>query len=151
MRGLTPPDPLCERARCVASLRLDGETTELEEAFLASHLEECSECLAHVGGLTMSTYAIRSTPLAEPVPLPAFARRPRRAAFRHLQVATAALVVVGAGLTGLAGMPGPDHVTSDSSVRPAYLDSAAYEQRFIRLAQATRPTARWPGLNPRPS
>ena len=34
----------CDRARAWASIRLDGEISELEDAFLEAHLRRCAEC-----------------------------------------------------------------------------------------------------------
>ena len=35
---------MCERARAWASLRLDAELSEFEDALLTAHLRRCSAC-----------------------------------------------------------------------------------------------------------
>ena len=54
---------LCERARFWASLRLDGELSELEGALLDAHLARCAGCRAIADGFAASTTALRSAPL----------------------------------------------------------------------------------------
>jgi hypothetical protein len=145
MGRVTPIDPACERARCLASLRVDGETTEFEGAFLDSHLAVCADCADLAAGIAASTAAIRASTLVVPPVLTLPTARRRGPAFRHLQAAAAAIVLLGAGLAGLAGVPRPDGSSSErSSPRPAYLDSASYEQKFIRQLGAGPPPSRWP-------
>jgi predicted anti-sigma-YlaC factor YlaD len=94
----------CIRAREWASLRLDGELSELERLFLRHHLARCAECHAFAGSLAAATGAIRETPqeapgrslFPEPVPArPAFRFR---AGLRVRAVALAMLVPAAAGL-----------------------------------------------------
>jgi predicted anti-sigma-YlaC factor YlaD len=57
--------PTCDRAREWASLRLDGEISELEEALLEAHLRRCAACSEYdemVGGAVL---ALRAQPLEE--------------------------------------------------------------------------------------
>jgi anti-sigma factor RsiW len=49
-----------------ASLQLDGELSELEEALLERHLEACALCAAFDAGLRASTELVRKAPLARP-------------------------------------------------------------------------------------
>lgn len=132
----------CERARRLASLRPDGAGSELEEAFLTSHLAECAMCWAYADGVAASTAAIRAT---EPIESPAFdlLSRPRRIPMRALQAAAAAVIVATAGLSGLAGLSQHQGGNSapSASQRPAYLDSAGYEQGLIE--ELTRARARF--------
>ena len=51
---------LCARARFWASLRLDGELSELEGALLDAHLAQCAECGAFATGAEASTAALRA-------------------------------------------------------------------------------------------
>ena len=142
MRMTIPADPVCERARCLASLRVDGETTEFEEAFLDSHLDACGDCREHAIGLEASTALIRATPLVAPVVHPIALRHRSTHRLRHVQVAAAALVVLGAGFTGMAGIPHPNGSSiAPSKPRPAYLDSASYEQKVIRQIETEAPPA----------
>jgi Putative zinc-finger len=88
----------CERAREWASLRLDGELSELEEALLDKHLEGCALCTSFDAGLRSSTELIRTAPMARPslgfeVPV---AGRARPRAARLLAVAA----VLGAAALG---------------------------------------------------
>ena len=112
----------CERARRLASLRVDGPGSELEELFLAFHLAECARCRAYADAVAASTAAIRATP---PIEAPAFALLGgrRRIPMRALQAAAAAIVVATAGLSGLAGLSQQQHGNAaPSAQRPAYLD-----------------------------
>ena len=43
---------LCARARFWASLRVDGELSELEGALLDAHLGRCADCSAYAAGVT---------------------------------------------------------------------------------------------------
>jgi ABC-type glutathione transport system ATPase component len=53
----------CERARQWASLRIDGELSELEDALLEKHLEGCASCSAFAVRLAATTEAVRAVPL----------------------------------------------------------------------------------------
>jgi predicted anti-sigma-YlaC factor YlaD len=139
------PDPACQRARCVVSLLADGEATELERAFLDSHLVDCPACAAYAGGVEEATSALRAAPLDSPqfvVRLPAR----RRLSSRPVQMAAAAIVLVGAGLAGLSGLPQRELDNGPTGTAVA-LGSAAYEQHVIRTAR------RWPpdGVRTRPA
>jgi predicted anti-sigma-YlaC factor YlaD len=56
----------CERARAHASLALDCELSELERAWLRTHLADCESCDAFVAGLREVTHELRAAPLPEP-------------------------------------------------------------------------------------
>jgi len=68
----------CERARLLASLRLDGELSELEGALLDAHLARCAGCRAVADGFGASTTALRSAPLERLAPVLDLPRSPRR-------------------------------------------------------------------------
>jgi anti-sigma factor RsiW len=106
---------LCDRAREWASLRLDGELSELESALLAAHVERCVDCRAFTDDVDAATAALRDAqlePLTAPVVLP---RRTARARTRALQAsAAAALVVTAAGLGSLFGV-----LSSGGNAKPA--------------------------------
>jgi|SRR5579872_1044502 len=96
----------CERAREWASLRLDGELSELEHALFAAHLERCPACASYARGVARTTERIRTAGLqrlAHPITLPLR----RRVAFsaRALQAgtATAAALAAAVGLGTLFG------------------------------------------------
>ena len=81
---------LCERARLWASLRIDGELSELEGALLDAHLARCTGCSTIAAGFRDSTAALRGASLERVAPvainLPRSSRRPL------------ALIAVAAGL-----------------------------------------------------
>jgi Putative zinc-finger len=60
---------LCARARFWASLRIDGELSELEGALLDAHLARCAECCNVVDGFEASTSGLRAAPLVKPAPV----------------------------------------------------------------------------------
>jgi hypothetical protein len=108
----------CERARELASLRLDGELSELEEALLRTHQGRCADCDAFVRSLVGFTGELRAAPLESPSRPFTLPRRPR-VALRSVQVAAAAAaiaVVAGVGsMLAVLGSPAgqtrfPDHV-----------------------------------------
>ena len=106
LRTHQDPDRSCARAREWASLRLDGELSELERLFLGRHLARCAECAAFADSLSTFTTKIRETPPELPSRSLRPARAPRaplrdRFVFRMRVVAVAALVVV-AGVVGVA-------------------------------------------------
>jgi predicted anti-sigma-YlaC factor YlaD len=84
---------LCERARLWASLRLDGELSELEGALLEAHLARCDGCRSVADGFGASTTALRSAPLERPAPVALdLPRSPRRLL---ATIAVAAVLVLG--------------------------------------------------------
>lgn len=88
----------CERARQWASLDLDGELSELEQALLAAHLERCAGCRAFADGVRGVGSTLRSTPFERPArPLGVRPLRPNRS-LRILQASAAVAVVATAGL-----------------------------------------------------
>lgn len=90
---------LCERARFWASLRLDGELSELEGALLDAHLARCAGCRTAVDGFGASTTALRSAPLERLAPVAVeLPRTPRRLV---AMVAVAAVVVLSVITGGL--------------------------------------------------
>lgn len=122
---------LCDRAREWASLRLDGELSELESALLVAHLERCAECRVFADDVDAATATLRSAqlePLTAPVALP---RRTVGRRTRALQAgAAAALVVTAAGLGSLFGVLNsggaskPAPAASRSPLVVAYDDTA---------------------------
>jgi len=93
---------MCERAREWASLRLDGELSELERALLDAHTRNCGACAEYVDEIGAFTMALRSAELEQlprPVALPL--RRSFAWATRAFQAgaATAAVLAITAGLS----------------------------------------------------
>jgi hypothetical protein len=90
----------CERARELASRRLDCELSELEVALLRAHQSRCHECGAFALSLGGFTRELRAVPLespSRPVNLPR-----RRTALRSVQFAAAAAAV--AAVAGVGSM-----------------------------------------------
>jgi anti-sigma factor RsiW len=99
----------CERARLWASLRADGELSELESALLDAHLARCSSCRTFALRSEDIVVALRAARLEQPAPLVLRPRQALRTGLRALQVVVAAAVVVSAGVaavvTGPSGGP----------------------------------------------
>jgi predicted anti-sigma-YlaC factor YlaD len=104
---------LCDRAREWASLRADGELSELEGALLDAHLKRCLGCRAFADDIAGVTDALRAAALEQltaPVVLP----RRTRVSLRTFQAsAAAAAVLMAAGLGSLFGV-----LRSDGGARP---------------------------------
>jgi predicted anti-sigma-YlaC factor YlaD len=136
--GSTAFSPACERARTQLSARFDCELNELEDAELRRHLAACASCTAYETEVGAFSRMLRTTPLVEPE-FPIFVPRTRRLAAR-LQVGAAAAAVaatvVFAALSGALNGRDLRFLNASGAPRPAYLDSASYEQRLIREARA---------------
>jgi hypothetical protein len=100
VRLVKPLTRQCERARECASLRLDGELSEFEQALLQAHLGRCEACRSFAAELEGVTTRIRTAPLetlAQPVVLPSR----RRISRRPVEIAAAAaLMLTALGVTG---------------------------------------------------
>jgi hypothetical protein len=106
---------LCSRARFWASLRVDGELSELESALLDAHLGHCASCSEIVGGFEDLTRRLRAEPLASPAPVVVARRAPSR---RVLLTATcAAFVACAAVLGGLVR----GHASDNDAVRDPHV------------------------------
>jgi ferric-dicitrate binding protein FerR (iron transport regulator) len=98
-------DSRCDRARDWASLRADGELSELESALLAAHLKRCDACASFARGVEDVSARLRAAPLEGP-PGP-IRLAPRRAPLRAVHLgAAAALVAAAVGLGNLFGSLG---------------------------------------------
>lgn len=98
----------CDRARELASLRLDGELCELEQALLQTHLGRCDECRAFAQSIDGFTTVLRAAPLERPSRQINLPRRPRPAlrSFQFAAAAAAVAVVAGVGsMLTLLGSP----------------------------------------------
>ena len=94
VRLVKPMTKQCERARECASLRLDGELSEFEQALLVAHLARCEPCRSFAHELESVTNHVRSTPLArleQPVALPS---RRRVVTPRRVEIAAAAALML---------------------------------------------------------
>ena len=93
----------CERARARASLGLDGELSQLEQALLRAHIGRCAACAEFASDVVALTQELRTTAL-EGVVVAGMPARRRSSGGRTFQLgAAAAVVVIAAGLGGLAG------------------------------------------------
>jgi ferric-dicitrate binding protein FerR (iron transport regulator) len=111
-----PISQLCERARAWASLRADGELSELESALLDAHLGRCDSCRSFAVGTETVAETLRAVPLERPVvALGPTSRSGGRRAWRALQITAAAALVVATGVVAAASGPGPRPATSVAS------------------------------------
>ena len=94
---------LCERARTWASLRADGELSELESGLLDAHLRRCVECRTFARGFEGVAGALRSAALERPAPLALLVPR-KRLWMRVVAAAAVAASLAAAGLVA-AGAP----------------------------------------------
>jgi predicted anti-sigma-YlaC factor YlaD len=129
-----PPQPhRCERARFWASLRADGELSELESALLDAHLARCSSCRTFALRSDEIVGGLRAARLERPAPLVLRPPRALRTALRALQVVMAATVVVSAGV--LAVVTGP--AGSTAAAKPVAMVAGADSPD--RLRELRRP------------
>lgn len=94
VRLVKPMTKQCERARECASLRLDGELSEFEQALLVAHLVRCEPCRSFAHELESVTDHMRATPLDrldQPVALPS---RRRLLTRRPVEIAAAAALML---------------------------------------------------------
>jgi ferric-dicitrate binding protein FerR (iron transport regulator) len=97
------PQPLpCERGLELASLRLDGELSELESAALDQHLAACPRCTAAVVEIEAATALVRAAPLERPSRRLELPTRPVRPAARLAAVAAVLSLAVGFSVLGAA-------------------------------------------------
>src|SRR5215831_16267257 len=129
----------CDRARQAASLRLDGELSQLERALLDRHLERCPDCAAFADDAASFTSALRA---AEPVRLEApiripFRRRRAREVVRNSSAWVAAASVAATALLAVMTLPSQSGVAtsaaagSGSEQRP---NQDLHDLRILRMA-----------------
>jgi anti-sigma factor RsiW len=94
----------CARAHEWASLRADGELSELERLLLRRHLSRCEPCRRFAEQLMMTTQVLRDTPVERPSRSVTPQVRPARTRRVRYRVAAAgALVAVAAATGGIVG------------------------------------------------
>lgn len=120
----------CDRAHAWASLRVDGELSQLESALLDAHLRGCATCRAFAAEVEASTRALRAMPPAQ-LPQPVLVPAVRRTARRGAGGLVAAAAVVAASLTGaliaLDQLNGPG-----GAPRPTAMISSTQESNVFR-------------------
>jgi len=118
----------CERVRACVSLRLDSETSQLEQRMLEAHLGHCDDCRVYADDLDVFTSMLRSAPL-EPLERPIVVPRTRRAAvgLSHLGVA-AAVAIVAIGSMLQLGLPGAEPSARQPTKFPTLADGASEMQ-----------------------
>lgn len=131
---------LCDRARHWASLRLDGELSELENALLDAHLARCGGCKAfarEADGIAMALRSVAMERLEEPLVIAVAPRAPR---VRALQVAIAsALVLVAAALgsaLGVASHAGASSTAARAEQHTAMVASGETPDNLRKLRRA---------------
>ena len=99
---------LCARARFWASLRLDGELSELEGALLDAHLSRCPECTEYAACSEAAITQLRRAPLEPAKPVVVQVDRPGRRAVAFVMAAAlvGAAAILGALGDGSRSSPG---------------------------------------------
>ena len=135
---------LCERARAWASLRTDGELSELESALLDAHLGRCDACRTFAARAEQVAGVLRTARLERPVPLVFAPRRVRHAGLRALQVAAAVVIVVSAGVVAAVSGPSGKPAAAKPVSMVASVDSPDHlrELRRPALVDQGRPVPR---------
>ena len=120
----------CELARLQASLRLDAELSEIEEASLRAHVGWCAACAGFERELVALTGTLRAAPLRRPAAGVTLPRR-RSATARVLQIsaAAAAAVMLAAGLGSLAGSLSTRNTTLVTTAQSVGMDSGSMLDR----------------------
>jgi len=96
---LTPVPPTeCMQAREAASLRLDGELSELESVRLGLHLRDCEDCRVYAREIAAITLELRAAPLEQPR-VRTYVPRLKAIRAMRMQVAAAAAVAVVAAVS----------------------------------------------------
>jgi predicted anti-sigma-YlaC factor YlaD len=92
----------CSRAREWASLRLDGELSELERLLLRRHLSRCAGCREFTDAVVRATEVVRTTPDEKPARAVEHSWPPARRRKRYGLAAVAAAAAIGATVGVLA-------------------------------------------------
>jgi len=124
----------CDRVRASVSLRLDSETSQLEQRMLEAHLAHCEDCRVYADDLDVFTEMLRTAPL-EPLRRPVVITRSRRASvgLSHLGVA-AGVAIVAIGSMLQLGLPG----TEPSARQPTKFPTLSAGASEMQLAHADR-------------
>jgi Putative zinc-finger len=148
--ALSPRNSRCDRARQWASLRLDGELSELEEILLEKHLEECAACRTFEARMVRTTELVRSTPTE----LPQIEYAPPRRRVVTLPVGRRAAIVAIAAAAALGSLVGsslerPEHGPPTASVPKVSLLTRDVDQlRQLKTHKPKTAPAHEPGNPP---
>ena len=145
--GLHPRPAICERARAWASLRLDAELSEFEEALLNAHLRRCSACCEYEESVRGAVLALRNAPverLEYPVSVPAR----RRASLRPTALArSAAAVAAAAGIAIVLTSQSAQRFPTPASKITTSDNRDLVQGRALRVAQlGAQPSASQMGV-----
>jgi predicted anti-sigma-YlaC factor YlaD len=130
------------QARESASLRLDGELPELDDARLDAHLRGCAGCRVFAQDLAAVAAGLRAAPLEQPSPA-MFIPRPRRTPAILLRMAAAAAVLVAAvagssfalgRALGTSASPPAPRAASSADLQSVNADS--FEQQHLLAMQS---------------
>lgn len=123
----------CERAREWASLRVDGELSELEGRLLDDHLARCGDCSTFASAVGAQAAALRGAPL---VPFRAELTLPtrRRVPVRSLSLAAAAMAA--ASLVAVGSLE--FRARSEPALRAPHVSPAATPDDFVGVNIARR-------------
>jgi predicted anti-sigma-YlaC factor YlaD len=143
---LTPVPPTdCMRAREAASLRLDGELSELDTVRLGVHLQDCPACRAYAREIEAVTLELRSAALEQPRG-EIFVLRPKRVPAMRMQAAAVAAVGIIAAVGGtsfaigrVVGNEGGTTRTATSSVDAASARADSTRQHVLAMLHGIRP------------
>ncbi len=129
----------CDRARAWASLRLDDEISELEDALLTAHLKRCAACREFEESVRGSVLMLRAQPV-ELIDNPVVVSGRRRLHVRPTAVARVAAVVAAVvGVTAVLSTQAAKGPVAHSPVRgPAIVaaeDNDLKQLRALRVMQ----------------
>jgi predicted anti-sigma-YlaC factor YlaD len=131
----------CERVRAQASIELDGELSQLEQAMLAAHISHCPDCRAYRAEVHAFTRSLRSAPLVRPSGSIA-PRRHRRVAAAVIRFQPAVAVAMAFAVVGIATQLAVPRQLAPSSA-PAFIVSypsaadLAYEAELVLAVTRT--------------
>jgi predicted anti-sigma-YlaC factor YlaD len=125
---------LCTRARFLASLRIDGELSELEGVLLDGHLAACDGCREAADGFAAAARMLRAEPPVTVAPVVIQLKRTPRRAFAT--VAVAAVVLLGV----IAGGVVRGEVSRETASIPHAVAIVAGAETADQLRRLRRPT-----------
>jgi hypothetical protein len=128
-----------------ASLRLDSELSELEEALMAAHLARCAACRSFAGDLETLTDTLRAAPLVEQSVHFQVPRKRMRFGVAQAGTAAAATITAAIALGGFVALdPSPSRISA-SDVQSAHERMLLKEQLIQEIdTQNVTPRKRVP-------